>query len=60
MLCLIGLTFDACKYLQDNNEWEKAAWLGKMRLGDEEWLEVIKRWIDHLCNSQMNNKVILI
>ena len=49
LLCMIGLVYDACRYLQDNGKWEKAAWLAKMRLNDEEYFEIIKRWCDHLC-----------
>jgi WD repeat-containing protein 11 len=46
---MIGLVYDACRYLQDNGKWEKAAWLAKMRLNDEEYFEIIKRWCDYLC-----------
>ena len=45
---MIGLVYDACRYLQDNGKWEKAAWLAKIRLNDEEYFEIIKRWCDHL------------
>ena len=48
ILCLIGLVLDACRYLQDNNDWEKAAFLAKFRLTDIEYISIIKRWCDHL------------
>ena len=57
LLCLIGLVFDACRYLQDNNEWERAAWLAKIRLSDDEYNEVIKRWCENLTSNQVNRKV---
>lgn len=54
ILCLIDLVTDACRYLQDNNEWEKAAILAKLRLKDTEYITTIKRWCEHLIN---NNKM---
>lgn len=57
LLCLNGLVYDACRYLQDNSQWDKAIWLAKMRLNDEDLVEVIKRWSDYLCSSQINKKV---
>lgn len=51
LLTLIGLTFDACRYLQDANLWEKAAWLAKMRLNDEEISEIYKRWSETTKNK---------
>ena len=59
LLCLIGLIFDACRYLQDNNNWEKAAWLAKLRLPNEEYIEVVKRWTDYLASPQIKNVVII-
>ncbi|RMZ97372.1 WD repeat-containing 11, partial [Brachionus plicatilis] len=56
LLCLIGLIFDACRYLQDNNEWEKAAWLAKMRLSENEQQEIIKRWSEYLISNTINRK----
>lgn len=56
-MCLIGLVFDACRYLQDNNEWEKAAWLAKMRLNESEQQEIIKRWSEYLLSNTINRKV---
>lgn len=54
---MIGLVFDACRYLQDNNEWQKAAWVAKMRLNEDEQNDVIKRWSENLCTNQINRKV---
>ncbi|CAF0779231.1 unnamed protein product [Brachionus calyciflorus] len=56
LLCMIGLVFDACRYLQDNNEWEKAAWLAKIRLNEDEQNDVINRWCEFLCSNQINRK----
>ena len=56
---MIGLVFDACRYLQDNNEWEKAAWVAKVRLNEDEQNDVIKRWSEYLCTNQINRKVSL-
>ena len=57
LLCMIGLVVDACRYLQDNNEWEKAAWLAKTRLNQDEYLDVIKRWCDHLVDTKKRVRV---
>ena len=57
LLCLIGLVQDACRYLQDGNKWDKAIWLAKMRLNDENLIDIIKRWSDYLCMPQINKKV---
>ncbi len=58
LLCLIGLVHDACRYMQDNDKWNEAAWLAKMRLTDNEYNDVVKRWCDHLCS--IKRKVIII
>ncbi|XP_059803789.1 WD repeat-containing protein 11 isoform X2 [Hypanus sabinus] len=47
---------DACRYLQTYGEWNRAAWLAKVRLNTEECAEVLKRWVDHLCSPQVNQK----
>ncbi|MEE6486633.1 hypothetical protein FKM82_014655 [Ascaphus truei] len=56
LLCLIDKAADACRYLQTYNEWNHAAWLAKVRLNPEECAEVMKRWVDHLCSQQINQK----
>ncbi|XP_048465155.1 WD repeat-containing protein 11 [Rhincodon typus] len=56
LLCLIDKTADACRYLQTYGEWNRAAWLAKVRLNAEECAEVLKRWVDHLCSPQVNQK----
>nr|XP_033797128.1 WD repeat-containing protein 11 isoform X1 [Geotrypetes seraphini] len=56
LLCLIDKAADACRYLQTYGEWNRAAWLAKVRLNPEECAEVLKRWVDHLCSPQVNQK----
>ncbi|KAM4703755.1 WD repeat-containing protein 11 [Rhinophrynus dorsalis] len=56
LLCLIDKAADACRYLQTYNEWNRAAWLAKVRLNPEECAEVLKRWVDHLCSPHINQK----
>ncbi|XP_029466396.1 WD repeat-containing protein 11 isoform X4 [Rhinatrema bivittatum] len=56
LLCLIDKAADACRYLQTYGEWNQAAWLAKVRLNAEECAEVLKRWVDHLCSPQVNQK----
>ena len=58
LLCLIGLTFDACRYLQDNGNWEKAAWLAKLRLPENEYvenMEKIAKWLNKSLLTGGNN-----
>ncbi|KAK1333326.1 hypothetical protein QTO34_005709 [Cnephaeus nilssonii] len=56
LLCLIDKAADACRYLQTYGEWSRAAWLAKVRLSSEECADVLKRWVDHLCSPQVNQK----
>uniref|UniRef100_A0A8D0HKC0 WD repeat-containing protein 11 n=1 Tax=Sphenodon punctatus TaxID=8508 RepID=A0A8D0HKC0_SPHPU len=56
LLCLIDKAADACRYLQTYSEWNRAAWLAKVRLNAEECADVLKRWVDHLCSPQINQK----
>ncbi|OXB82590.1 UNVERIFIED_CONTAM: hypothetical protein H355_005845 [Colinus virginianus] len=56
LLCLIDKAADACRYLQTYGEWNRAAWLAKVRLNSEECADVLKRWVDHLCSPQINQK----
>ncbi|KYO40470.1 WD repeat-containing protein 11 isoform B [Alligator mississippiensis] len=56
LLCLIDKAADACRYLQTYGEWNRAAWLAKVRLNAEECADVLKRWVDHLCSPQINQK----
>ncbi|XP_073934293.1 WD repeat-containing protein 11 isoform X2 [Castor canadensis] len=56
LLCLIDKAADACRYLQTYGEWNQAAWLAKVRLSSEECADVLKRWVDHLCSPQVNQK----
>ncbi|XP_043912007.1 WD repeat-containing protein 11 [Protopterus annectens] len=56
LLCLIDKAADACRYLQTYGEWNRAAWLAKVRLNSEECSEVLKRWAEHLCSPHINQK----
>jgi WD repeat-containing protein 11 len=58
LLCMVGFVLDACRYLQDNNQWEKATWLAKLRLTNSDYIDVVNKWCDHLC--AINRKVYLI
>ncbi|KAG7525967.1 WD repeat-containing protein 11 [Solea senegalensis] len=56
LLCLIDKAADACRYLQTYGEWNRAAWLAKVRLNPAEGSDVLKRWAEHLCSPQVNQK----
>ncbi|MEQ2159133.1 hypothetical protein GOODEAATRI_019419 [Goodea atripinnis] len=56
LLCLIDKAADACRYLQTYGEWNRAAWLAKVRLNSAESSDVLKRWAEHLCSPQVNQK----
>ncbi|XP_062375226.1 WD repeat-containing protein 11 [Sardina pilchardus] len=56
LLCLIDKAADACRYLQTYGEWNRAAWLAKVRLTPAESSDVLKRWAEHLCSPQVNQK----
>uniref|UniRef100_A0A3B4AD73 WDR11 TPR domain-containing protein n=1 Tax=Periophthalmus magnuspinnatus TaxID=409849 RepID=A0A3B4AD73_9GOBI len=56
LLCLIDKAADACRYLQTYGEWNRAAWLAKVRLNPCESSDVLKRWAEHLCSPQVNQK----
>ncbi|KAM4592216.1 WD repeat-containing protein 11 [Odontesthes bonariensis] len=56
LLCLIDKAADACRYLQTYGEWNRAAWLAKVRLSPAESADVLKRWAEHLCSPQVNHK----
>ncbi|KAF6725673.1 WD repeat-containing protein 11, partial [Oryzias melastigma] len=56
LLCLIDKAADACRYLQTYGEWNRAAWLAKVRLNPAEGSDVLKRWAEHLCSPQFNQK----
>ncbi|XP_048864245.1 WD repeat-containing protein 11 [Brienomyrus brachyistius] len=56
LLCLIDKAADACRYLQTYGEWNRAAWLAKVRLNPSEASDVLKRWVEHLCSPQVNQK----
>ncbi|OWF51700.1 WD repeat-containing protein 11-like isoform X2 [Mizuhopecten yessoensis] len=56
LLCLIDKGMDACRYLQTYGAWDQAVWLAKATLGYTDCCEVLKRWVDHLCSTQVNQK----
>ncbi|TRY71297.1 hypothetical protein DNTS_007637 [Danionella cerebrum] len=56
LLCLIDKAADACRYLQTYGEWNRAAWLAKVRLNAAEGSDVLKRWAEHLSSPQVNQK----
>ncbi|XP_037638184.1 WD repeat-containing protein 11 [Sebastes umbrosus] len=56
LLCLIDKAADACRYLQTYGEWNRAAWLAKVRLNPAESSDVLKRWAEHLVSPQVNQK----
>ncbi|XP_008325785.1 WD repeat-containing protein 11 [Cynoglossus semilaevis] len=56
LLCLIDKAADACRYLQTYGAWTRAAWLAKVRLNPAESSDVLKRWAEHLCSPQVNQK----
>ncbi|XP_076467443.1 WD repeat-containing protein 11-like [Babylonia areolata] len=56
LLCLIDKGLDACRYLQTYGAWDQAVWLAKSTLEFGECCEVMKRWADHLCTAQVNQK----
>lgn len=66
LLCTIDLCAEACRYLQDHNQWERSMWLAKLRLksNSNEYLDVVKRWSDHVRlhspTSKMHAAMILI
>ncbi|KAL4232352.1 WD repeat-containing protein 11 [Mactra antiquata] len=56
LLCLIDKGIDACRYLQTYGVWEPAVWLAKSTLSYTECCEVLKRWVEHLSSTQVNQK----
>ncbi|KAK7110591.1 WD repeat-containing protein 11-like [Littorina saxatilis] len=56
LLCLIDKGLDACRYLQTYGAWDQAVWLAKSTLEFGECSEVMKRWADHQCTAQVNQK----
>ncbi|KAK3585480.1 hypothetical protein CHS0354_003328 [Potamilus streckersoni] len=56
LLCMIDKGLDACRYLQTYGSWDKAVWLAKSALEITESSEVMKKWVDHLCSTSVNQK----
>ncbi|CAH8582253.1 unnamed protein product [Heterobilharzia americana] len=56
LLCLIGLQIDACRYLESFQQWDRAIWLAKCTLSNEEHDKVLRRWASYLLSSQVHRK----
>ncbi|XP_077544375.1 WD repeat-containing protein 11-like isoform X1 [Haemaphysalis longicornis] len=54
LLCLIGKSLDACRYLQAAGQWEDSVWLAKCTLGGPGRCEVVAKWAEHL--GQLGHK----
>lgn len=50
LLCTIDLCAEACRYLQDHNQWEHSISLAKLRLkpNSPEHVDALKRWSEHI------------
>jgi len=53
LLCAIGRSADACRYLQAEGRWKDAAWLAKVSLPETEAADVLKRYADN--SNKTNN-----
>lgn len=60
LLCLIGKSLDACRYLQSYDRWTDAAWLAKISLSEEECRSVLKRWAQFLNGTNQKMKAVQI
>lgn len=60
LLCLIGKTIDACRYLCSYGCWTRAVTLARTAtdLTEEERAEVLRKWAEHLLNSDVQDKVL--
>jgi hypothetical protein len=56
MLCLIGKSFDACRYLQSYDRWTDSIWLAKIALPEEECSDIMRRWAKFLSQSDQKFK----
>lgn len=54
-LCLIGKSFEACRYLQGYDRWTDAVWLAKISLPEDECSVILKHWAYYLHST--NQKV---
>lgn len=59
LLCTIDLCAEACRYLQDNHQWERSIHLGKVRLKPDspEFLELIRRWSNFVDLHSVTSKI---
>eukprot|EP01114_Cavostelium_apophysatum_P016161 TRINITY_DN4543_c0_g1_i5.p1 TRINITY_DN4543_c0_g1~~TRINITY_DN4543_c0_g1_i5.p1 ORF type:complete len:1158 (+),score=259.94 TRINITY_DN4543_c0_g1_i5:107-3580(+) len=60
LLCLIGKSLDACRYLQSYDRWADAAWLAKVTLQENECAVVMRRWAQFLIQSGQKIKAVQI
>eukprot|EP00795_Rhopilema_esculentum_P012339 gene12339-2990_t len=62
LLCLVDKGVEACRYLQTYGDWELATWLAKVSLSQQDFANVMQRWVDHLASQHMNlkNKAVLV
>ncbi|CAF0830559.1 unnamed protein product [Adineta ricciae] len=66
LLCTIDLCVEACRYLQDHNQWEDSICLAKLRLkpNSTEYIDILKRWSEHLRlhsqTSKLTSAIVLI
>ncbi|CAF3727570.1 unnamed protein product [Adineta steineri] len=59
LLCTIDLCAEACRYLQDHNQWERSIWLAKLRLksNSTEYIDVMKRWSEYIRQYSQTSKL---
>eukprot|EP00698_Gefionella_okellyi_P024526 TRINITY_DN8678_c0_g1_i1.p1 TRINITY_DN8678_c0_g1~~TRINITY_DN8678_c0_g1_i1.p1 ORF type:complete len:1078 (-),score=210.28 TRINITY_DN8678_c0_g1_i1:854-4087(-) len=62
LLCAIGRSLDACRYLQADGRWKDSAWLAKIALNEADAADILKRYADHLkqCRLPMKAANILV
>jgi len=58
LLCLIGKSLDACRYLQSYDRWTDAAWLAKISLGENDCGTILKRWAQFLSSTDQRMKAV--
>jgi len=51
LLCLVGKSLDACRYLQSYDRWTEAALLAKLTLNAHDASIVYRRWSDFLVST---------
>lgn len=51
LLLLMGKVVDACRHLQSHGLWEKSLWISKIALKEEDSIELVTRWLEHLATE---------